>query len=458
VRNMNTGEVNPIIGKCYMLKPHEELWEKQLPDDVESLLDVDALSERTSGVTDLKQPTAKRDKTRVVSYRVPSNSAVQIFDYKKKSNRVSFGPDLVLLGPNEVFTVLSLSGGRPKQENHKKSLVLLLGPDFMTDEFVVETADHARLTLSMAYNWKFDINANKYTPKEAEQIFSINDFVGMACRGLASKIRGAIARTPFDTFHKHSATLIQRAVFAKEEDSEDMVDSIKFTNLLSVTGIDIQSVEPTDSKTRDALLLSVQQAIEITTKSQEMSARHEAERREQAAKGVLDLQRLSDMSEAEISRKSLLTIKAQSIEIETTGRALASAKAVALSKAIEAEAHVAQTLSRTQVTTIGAQSELEVSKSEWTADIDYKKQLYELEIKKKKTLNLIEAKKFKDLVAAIGVKNINEMAEAGPEAQSELLKALGIKSILLTDSTSPINIFNTSEGLVTPATGATNPI
>jgi len=282
--------------------------------------------------------------------------------------------------------------------------------------------------------------------------------VGMACRGLASKIRGAIARTPFDTFHKHSATLIQRAVFAKEEDSEDMVDSIKFTNLLSVTGIDIQSVEPTDSKTRDALLLSVQQAIEITTKSQEMSARHEAERREQAAKGVLDLQRLSDMSEAEISRKSLLTIKAQSIEIETTGRALASAKAVALSKAIEAEAHVAQTLSRTQVTTIGAQSELEVSKSEWTADIDYKKQLYELEIKKKKTLNLIEAKKFKDLVAAIGVKNINEMAEAGPEAQSELLKALGIKSILLTDSTSPINIFNTSEGLVTPATGATNPI
>jgi len=283
-------------------------------------------------------------------------------------------------------------------------------------------------------------------------------FVGMACRGLASRIRGAIARTPFDTFHKHSATLIQQAVFSKEEDSEEMVDSIKFSNLLAVTGIDIQSVEPTDTKTRDALLQSVQQDIEITTKSQEMSARHEAERREQAAKGVLDLQRLSDMAEAENSRKSLLTIKAQSVEIEATGRALASAKAVALSKEIEAQAQVAQTLSKTQVATITAQSELEVNKSEWSIDLSYKTQLYELEIKKKKTLNLIETKKFQDLVAAIGVKNITEMAEAGPEAQCELLKALGIKSILLTDSTSPINIFNTSDGLVTPATGVTNPI
>jgi len=41
------------------------------------------------------------------------------------------------------------------------------------------------------------------------------------------------------------------------------------------------------------------------------------------------------------------------------------------------------------------------------------------------------------------------------ETQSRLLKALGIKSILLTDGNSPINVFNTAEGLVTPATGQT---
>ena len=44
-------------------------------------------------------------------------------------------------------------------------------------------------------------------------------------------------------------------------------------NKLVVTSIDIQSVEPVDQRTRDALLKSVQLAIEITTNSQEATAR-----------------------------------------------------------------------------------------------------------------------------------------------------------------------------------------
>ena len=64
-----------------------------------------------------------------------------------------FGPELVMLGPDEQFTQLSLSGGKPKKPNQIRSLVLLLGPDFFTDIVVVETADHARLQLQLSYNW-----------------------------------------------------------------------------------------------------------------------------------------------------------------------------------------------------------------------------------------------------------------------------------------------------------------
>lgn len=67
--------------------------------------------------------------------------------------RVVFGPDLVMLGPDEQFTLLSLSGGKPKRPNLIKALCLLLGPDFCTDIVVVETADHARLSLQLSYNW-----------------------------------------------------------------------------------------------------------------------------------------------------------------------------------------------------------------------------------------------------------------------------------------------------------------
>ena len=46
-------------------------------------------------------------------------------------------------------------------------------------------------------------------------------------------------------------------------------------NSLVITSIDIQSVEPVDQRTRDALQKSVQLAIEITTNSQEAAARWE---------------------------------------------------------------------------------------------------------------------------------------------------------------------------------------
>jgi hypothetical protein len=68
-------------------------------------------------------------------------------------NRVVFGPELVMLGPDEQFTQLSLSGGKPKKTNQIRALCLLLGPDFCTDIIVVETADHARLQLQLSYNW-----------------------------------------------------------------------------------------------------------------------------------------------------------------------------------------------------------------------------------------------------------------------------------------------------------------
>lgn len=58
-----------------------------------------------------------------------------------------------MLGPDEQFTVLSLSGDKPKRPNVIKALCLLLGPDFCTDIITIETADHARLQLQLSYNW-----------------------------------------------------------------------------------------------------------------------------------------------------------------------------------------------------------------------------------------------------------------------------------------------------------------
>merc|ERR1712137_675837 len=318
VRDLNTGKVRSVIGEAYMLKSNEELWSKELPEGVEELLQQREYSgAKSSG---RKQD---RDKTRVVTYRAPHNSAVQVYDYTSNQSRVQFGPD------------------------------------FMTDIVTVETSDHARLSLVLAYNWHFDVDKTGADEESAVKIFSVPDFVGDACKSIASRVRGAVASTSFDDFHKQSADCIRSAVFGTDENGS-VRPHLKFpSNNLVITGIDIQSVEPIDQRTRDSLQKSVQLAIEITTKSQEATARHDAQRKEQEARGKLERQKINDEAEAEEARKQLLTLQAQSAAVESTGHAAAEAKARAEAAKIEGEAAVQQAKLRSEASKIKSQAELE---------------------------------------------------------------------------------------------------
>jgi major vault protein len=430
VREISSGKVRAVRGESYMLKPNEELWAKDLPKEVEDLL---------SG-------GKARDKTRIVSLRAPHNSAVQIYDYKEKKARVVFGPEMIMLDPDEHFTMLSLSGDKPKRPHVIKALTLLLGPDFMTDVVTVETADHARLSLKLSYNWYFELD--KKNPEDAAKIFQVPDFVGDACKAIASRVRGSVAQASFDEFHKKSARIIRSAVFGLDEKGK-VKNKFQFSaNNLCITNIDIQSVEPVDQRTRDSLQKSVQLAIEITTSSQEASARHEAQRLEQEAKGRLERQKIADEAEAEKSNKDLLQLRAQSAAIESTGQATAEAKARAEAAQIEGEANVTQSKLKAESMKITSEGELEENKGRQEAEITHKSSLTELELTRAREMAAIEAKKFKDVVDAIGADTIASIAQAGPEMQAKLLEGLGLQSLMITDGSSPINLFNTASGLI----------
>jgi major vault protein len=447
VRDTRSGKVRSVSGQSYLLQPYEELWNKELPSSVEQLVmnEKDPLADRNErGIK--SAGGAVRDKTKVVTFRVPHNAAVQIYDYKEKRARIIFGPELVLLGPDEQFTRLSLSGGKPKKGNQIQSLVLLLGPDFMTDVVTVETSDHARLSLTLSYNWHFDVDKEK--SDSAAKIFSVPDFVGDACKAIASRVRGSVAQVPFDQFHRESATLIRKAVFGMDGEGK-IRNAFRFTaNNLVITNIDIQSVEPVDQKTRDSLQKSVQLAIEITTKSQEAAARHEAERREQEARGKLERQKIQDEAQAEKSRSQLLQLQASSAAVESTGQAKAEAQARAEAAEIEGNAAVTQAKLKAEAMKIESDAELEQTKARQQAEIDHRRQLDELDVSKAEKLSGIETSKFANVVQAIGADTIKAIAQAGPEMQAKLLSGLGVKSLLITDGNSPINLFNTAQGLV----------
>ncbi|KAM4717537.1 major vault protein [Anableps anableps] len=447
VRDIKTGKVRAVIGHTYMLNQDEELWEKELPPNVEALLvsRLDPLADRSRrhGAEDGRP----RDKTRVVTFRVPHNAVVQVYDYREKKARVVFGPEMVMLGPDEQFTVLSLSGDKPKRANIIKAICLLLGPDFFTDIITIETADHARLQLQLSYNWHFDVKIPA-EPSVTAALFSVPDFVGDACKAIASRIRGAVASVQFDDFHKNSNRIICSAVFGFDEKLA-VRPSLRFNqNNLVISSVDIQSVEPVDQRTRDALQKSVQLAIEITTNSQEAAARHEAERLEQEARGKLERQKITDQAEAERARKELLELEALSATVESTGAAKAEAQSQAEAARIRGEAAVNEAKLKAEAQRIEAEAELQRLAKAREQELSYKKEMDRLEVEKQERLAQLESQRFREMMESLGSDTLMEIARAGPELQVKMLQSLGLKSTLITDGSSPINLFTTANGLL----------
>ena len=431
VRDIRTGEVKSVIGTAYMLLPHEELWHMELEARVEKLLQA--------------QTAGKRDKSRVVTFRVPHNSAVQVYDYRKRQSRVVFGPDRIMLGPDEQFTVINLSGGTPKRGGVIQSLYLNLGPDFMTDQVVVETLDHARLALTLSYSWEFDVNRDDL--ESANKLFKVKDFVGDTCKTLASRIRGNVSSHSFEYFHLHSVEIITAAVFGKRKD--DPKKEIRFfANGLVVRQVDIQSVEPVDEKTKESLQKSVTMAIEITTEASKAKAEHQAKLQAQSAAGQLQLQRINDEVEAEKAKQNLIALKAKSLEVQQSGKAMAEASSRAKASKIEWEGRVTQTELEVQASSIQHQTDLQMQKDKYQTEEEHERAIMELEVSKSRELARIEAEKFANTMNAVGRSTVVSMARAGPEFQSKMLKGLGLKGFMVMSGKNPINLFSTASGML----------
>lgn len=61
----------------------------------------------------------------------------------------------------------------------------------------------------------------------------MKDFVGDACKSIASRVRGAVSSKIFEEFHHHSSEIIKEAVFGKRE------DLLFEANNLCITSVDI---------------------------------------------------------------------------------------------------------------------------------------------------------------------------------------------------------------------------
>ena len=457
VRDIFTGHVKVVSGQTYLLAAHEELWEKELSPIVEELL----IKQKSGSIfaTGVKDKTGNikyefnqinnakgREKHRLITFQSPDGSAVQVFDYKEMKARVVFGPEEIKLGPYEEFTVVYLSGGRPKLENQIQNIGLRLGPENMSDIIEVETRDHARLKIQLSYTWVF--NVNKKNESEALKMFTINDFIGYACKNLASKIRGAVSGVPFEVFHKNSANIVKSAIFGTDENGATKNNYIFESNNLKISNVDIQAQEPCDPKTRENLSKSTNLSIQSINEMQKADAEHKQKINAEESKGRLQLQKLDDDTHAERQNIDFLVKKVETEAVKTSGTLKAKAIAISKENEIQGQSLVEQSNLKVQALEIEVMSTLNEEEINIVEEIKRKEQNIDVELNKSSKLSEIEVEEFRKTVNAIGKETIIAMARAGPQVQAKLLGSLGIKSFLITDGKNPINLFNTANGLV----------
>ncbi|RNF05301.1 putative major vault protein [Trypanosoma rangeli] len=447
VRNVRTGRVRAVHGQALLLAEDEVLWEKPVDALVHRLLTADKLSVYDLDALKLAAEMGPCASHELVYYKVPHNALVQLYDYSTNTSRVEAGPAAVFLAPSEEFTPISLSGGRPKKANCIHSLCLFLGPDFMADTIEVETLDHARLRLELAYNWEFDASDKERIKQVA---FAMPDFIGKACSTLANRVRAAIAMESFEQFHRNSSSVIRKAIFCSHSGMTEMrEDGLYFpVNGLLITSVDVRTVEPVEPNTLNALKKSVQLAVEIITKSQENEAAHQAMIFEQEAKGSLELQIMKDKALEEAERVTLLQVAAENAAIELSGSSKVQALAESEARLVELQAELDVTPTRCKSQQEMTDAELEVQRQRMEMELSHRRVMNDLAVAKARALADIEATKVEKIFAALGRETVTAIARAGPELKAKLLQALGLKGFLVTDGTSPINLMGMANRVV----------
>eukprot|EP00796_Vickermania_ingenoplastis_P012461 gene12461-8548_t len=486
VQNMVTGNIRSVFGTPFLLSEEEALWEKPVSALVRRLLHkpwrtasnrpdstgtagyaappllscrstVHVRGEHRTPSTsakrfegDLSVPDLDLRRFEVLTANVEENNFVRLYNASDGTSRVVAGPCTVYLSPHEEFTVMSLSGGRPKRPDQIHSLRLFLGPDYMADNVLVETLDHTRLQLSLAYNWEFDTSEMAVSMQKA---FAIPDFVGEACRALASRVRAVIAGVTFENFHLHSTSIIRQAIFCQSGDGALLVPTegqLYFSaNGLVITNVDVQQVQPADDRTLHALKKSVQLAVEIITKSQENEATHQAALLEQEAAGALELQGMKDRGSTESQRLQVIEVESRNAEIELIGASTAHAVAQREARIVEVAATVDAAPLRCAAYEAAQDAELELLAQRIEGDLAHRRKRNDVLLRKVRALAKIEADKYEAVMEALGRETVVALAEAGPELQGKLLHSLGLQGFLVTDGKSPLHLFGMAAQMAT---------
>lgn len=164
---------------------------------------------------------------------------------KTGKRRVVVGPDTVLLGYDESLETLALSTGKPKNSDSLfKTVYLQVSNNKVSDIIEVETNDHVKVRLHVAYRADFEGDSAKW--------FSVANYIKLLCDHTRSVLKGTIRKQSIGDFYTNATDVVRDTILGKS--AEGKREGMFFPeNGLRVKDVEVLNVELLDSNVRSLL-------------------------------------------------------------------------------------------------------------------------------------------------------------------------------------------------------------
>lgn len=259
------------------------------------------------------------------------------------NRRVEVGPKRVLLGFNETLEAMTLSTGKPKnQDRLLRTAYLQINHNKVTDIVDVETADHVNVQIKVVLRVDFE-------GEDPVLWFSVANYVKLLCDHVRSVLKGSVRRASIEEFHARSEDFIRDAILGKKPEDGSQRPGMAFEeNSMRVYDVEVLAVTIGDANIQQLLAQSqhtaVRTSIELATARRDLEAsrqREEIARLKAAAKDETDKVN-SDLEIARIKRGLAQAISRYKAAVEEAAEELAATKAKSAVQDAETEAENAR--------------------------------------------------------------------------------------------------------------------
>lgn len=387
VENVKTGQVELIQGeKNLLLDPRKMRHVKRrVPGRAWNLMIGRA------------EPHKKVDDTAFVetpwalSVIIPNNEAVLVTS--KSGRRVGEGPRTELLGYEEWLEKLTLSTGRPKNEDRKvETCFLKVRGNRVTDRIELETMDFVKISVDVAYGVTFIGDSSD----EKAQWFDHRNYVRLLYTHLRSLLRNAARKKTLIELQPIIPDFVRDVVLGEKAEGETRRGRHLDNNML-VNEVEVLEISISDDSVAEALQSAQQDAVIRQINDVNAAGQLKSER----VQNEISEERY-ELKLAEVKRNKDLELEKQRANHATTSNKLkqdqeiltaqekGKQELVDLTLQSQLERERTQADIKREITEASEKQRLELKKSEADLDDEIRKAKDELIIKFKQTIAEIQ--------------------------------------------------------------------